>query len=99
MPGTDTTATQGNSGGAITQDPFAPAKEPETNTLIMGQSPPDDNRKMFDSFVPDSYKSKEYVQNIAKAENPREELFKQYEHAQSLIGKQQTLNVPTGEST
>lgn len=68
-------------------------------TLKVGTTPPDDNRKMFDSFVPDEFRAKEWVQNIAKAENPRVELFKQIEHKDSLIGKQMSLSLPGDDAT
>ena len=54
---------------------------------------------MFDSFVPEAYKQKTWVQNIAKSSDPRIEFFKQWEHRESLIGKQQAINIPGDDAT
>lgn len=53
----------------------------------------------FLGTVPDAYKEKEWVKNIARSENPREELFRQYESAQSLIGRQKGLEIPGDGAT
>lgn len=53
--------------------------------------------KTFD--VPETYKDKEWVKNIQKAENPQEEFFKQFENAQSLIGKKSELQIPGKDAT
>lgn len=41
----------------------------------------------FSQLIPDAYKEKEWVQNLSKTEDPTSEFFKQYEHAQSMIGR------------
>lgn len=51
----------------------------------------------FTKFIPEEYKTKEWVQNIAKSANPQVELFKQFESAQSMIGKNSAL-VPPGDN-
>lgn len=54
----------------------------------------------FSTAVPEAYKEKEWVQNILKSENPQEEFFKQYENAQTLIGKRpQGLTIPGDNAT
>lgn len=55
-------------------------------------------RDEFQKFVPESYRDKEWVKNVSKAEDPRAELFKQYEHAQSLIGQRSGLQVPAADA-
>lgn len=54
----------------------------------------------FESVIPDSYKDKEFVQNILKSENPNkgEEFFKQWEAAQKLLGER-SFKVPNEQSS
>lgn len=75
------------------EQPIALASDGATSTFQFaeGQKP----NVEFDAFVPDEYKDKEWVRNISRAENPRVEIFKQYENAQKLIGQKSTgLTVP-----
>lgn len=57
-----------------------------------------ERRIAFEGFVPEAYKGKEWVQNIAKTESPIEELFKKTENAQSLIGRKE-LGIPGPDAT
>lgn len=71
----------------------------DTGTVNPASQPQiSDVQKSFLAIVPEAYKGKEYIQNIAKTENPFEETFKQYEHAQTLIGRS-SLQVPDANST
>jgi hypothetical protein len=69
-----------NASAEIAFNPFAEVSAPE--------------RIPFDKIVPDTYKEKEWVKNLSKTEDPTSEFFKQFEHAQSLIGSRQGLAVP-----
>lgn len=40
----------------------------------------------FNNLIPEEYRAKPWVQELSKSSSPVSELFKQYEHAQSLIG-------------
>lgn len=102
--GTDGASGQGVTPGASTAVAAKDAgldkgRNPDGSLTLQFTDPPSDNKKLFDSFVPDEYKGKEWVQNIAKAENPRLEIFKQIEHKDSLIGRQQQIQMPAGDAT
>ena len=58
-----------------------------------------DVKSSFESILPEEYKTKEYVQNALKSENPMAAILKSYEGAQSLIGQRQTLTPPDENST
>jgi hypothetical protein len=49
--------------------------------------------------VPDAYKEKEWVKNLAKTSDPTGEFFKQFEHAQALIGQRQQITPPGPDAT
>ena len=53
----------------------------------------------FDKVVPAAYKDKEWVKNLQKTQDPTSEFFKQFEHAQSLIGSRQGIQVPPADAT
>jgi len=46
----------------------------------------------FEKIVPEAYKEKEWVKNLSKNPDATSEFFKQFEHAQSLIGSK--ISVP-----
>lgn len=52
----------------------------------------------FSEFVPEQYKGKPWLENIANNPDPKTELFKQFEGLQSLIGKKQ-IGVPGADAT
>ena len=71
-----------------------------TETFVPHTTTADTSQADFDKFIPETYRGKEWVQNILKSESPREEFFKQYESAQSLIGKRpEGLQVPGDNAT
>lgn len=85
--GTDAVTTAPDAGSADTPDVG-------TFKFSSQNAPPD-----ITPFIPEEYKEKEWVKNIMKSENPRAEFFKQHEHAQSLIGKQQARMIPGDDAT
>ncbi len=93
--GTDT----GTDGTTSTQDSGT-----NTQTAVDGattfkfQDVPD-NVKLFNEFVPDEYRNKEWVTNIAKSANPRLEIFKQIENKDQMLGKQSALTPPGENAT
>ncbi len=57
-----------------------------------------ERRAQFQNLIPEDYKTKEWVQNIEKTEDPVSELFKKTENLQSMIGKQgAVIEVPPPE--
>jgi hypothetical protein len=67
-----------------------------TYSFTNADAPKDD----FMKIVPEDYREKAWVQNLAKSADPIKETFKQYEEAQKLIGaRPQGIIPPTDKST
>lgn len=65
-----------------------PSNEPDTGSGA--GTPPD-----FMSFVPEAYREEPVIKDISRSEKPFENLFEQFKHAHSQIGKTTTgLQVP-----
>lgn len=60
-----------------------------------------DQKSDFEKFVPEAYRDKEWVQNIAKSEDPRGNVFKKIEELEKLVGsgRQAGLTIPNEKST
>lgn len=57
-------------------------------------------RPAFIESVPEEYREKQWIQDLAKNEDPHSALFKQLEHAQTLIGKKSTgIDIPGENAT
>lgn len=52
----------------------------------------------FAEFVPEQYKGKPWLENIANNPDPKTELFKQFENLQSLMGRK-PIGVPGADAT
>lgn len=55
-------------------------------------------RADFEKFVPEEYQKEEWVKNIAKSENPKQQLFEQFKNMQSKFGERQTAAVPADDA-
>ena len=62
-------------------------------------TPDGDKGNDFFSDLPDEYREKPWVKELAKNGNPKLELFKQVEHANKFIGTKTAASFPTAEST
>lgn len=68
--------------------PPASAQQPGTDSGAQ-------QSKGFMDYVPEAYRSKDWVSNLSKTENPFGEMFKQFDNQISLIGrKNEGLRVP-----
>lgn len=73
---------------------------PEGTSGSAGDAASNGTSPTFESFIPEDYKSKEWVQNALKTDNPAKAVLDMYENAQSLIGKQANqFRVPDDKAT